>query len=126
MFKRSIVLALVLTLLTAVGGLWWMCARNEAIAFLSARAGAEWIVFPRPAETTTRDPISVTVEFRHSFTVNTKPAGATLAICAFKGAAVAINIRLKPDHAEAHNNLGTVFGRKGQTEEAIRQFQEAL
>ena len=87
------VLALVMALLTAAGGFWWMCARNEAIAFLSARAGAEWIVFPRPAEATTRDAISVTVEFRHSFTLDTKPANATLEIRAFKGATVAINSR---------------------------------
>jgi tetratricopeptide (TPR) repeat protein len=90
-FNRARVLALVIVLLTAAGGLWWMCVRNEAIAFLSARAGAEWIVFPKPAETTTHDAISVTVEFRHSFTLNTKPANANLAICAFKGATVAIN-----------------------------------
>ena len=87
------VLALVMALLTAAGGFWWMCARNEAIAFLSARPGAEWIVFPRPAEATTRDAISVTVEFRHSFTLETKPANATLEIRAFKGATVAINSR---------------------------------
>jgi len=35
-------------------------------------------------------------------------------------------IRLKPDDAEAHNNLGTALGMKGQTDEAISQFQEAL
>ena len=35
-------------------------------------------------------------------------------------------IRLKPDHAEAHNNLGVAFYQQGRTGEAIRQFQEAL
>ena len=35
-------------------------------------------------------------------------------------------IRLKPDYAEAHNNLGIALGRKGQTDEAISQFQEAI
>ena len=35
-------------------------------------------------------------------------------------------IRLKPDYAEAHNNLGTALGLGGQTDEAIREFQEAL
>ena len=92
-FSRVLVLTLVLALLTAAGGIWWMCAHNEAIAFLSARAGAEWIVFPRQAETTTRDAISVTGEFRHSFDLDTKPANAALEICAFKGATVAINSR---------------------------------
>ena len=91
--KRAISLALVLTLLMTAGGFWWMCDRNEAIAFLPARAGADWIVFPRQAETTTHDAVSVTVEFRHTFTLNTKPAHAMLAICAFKGATVAINSR---------------------------------
>ena len=35
-------------------------------------------------------------------------------------------IRLKPDHADAHYNLGLLLGKKGQMEQAIRQFQEAL
>ena len=35
-------------------------------------------------------------------------------------------IRLKPAYAEAHNNLGIAFYRKGRNEEAIRQFQDAL
>jgi tetratricopeptide (TPR) repeat protein len=35
-------------------------------------------------------------------------------------------IRLKPDYAEAHSNLGTAFYQQGRTGEAIREFQEAL
>jgi Flp pilus assembly protein TadD len=31
-----------------------------------------------------------------------------------------------PDAAEAHNNLGVAFGRKGRTDEAISQYQEAV
>ena len=92
-FDRAMVSAVVLALLTAAGGLWWMCARDEAIAFLPARAGAEWIVFPRPAERAVRRAISVTVAFRHAFSLTAQPAHATLAVCAFKGAAVAINGR---------------------------------
>ena len=33
---------------------------------------------------------------------------------------------LRDNYAEAHNNLGTTLLRQGQTEEAIRQFQEAI
>ena len=33
---------------------------------------------------------------------------------------------MNPNHAEAHNNLGTALGLNGQTEEAIQHFQEAL
>jgi Flp pilus assembly protein TadD len=35
-------------------------------------------------------------------------------------------IRLKPDHADAHYNLGVALGKKGQIDEAIRQYQETL
>ena len=35
-------------------------------------------------------------------------------------------IRLKPDYAEAHSNLGTAFFQQGRADEAIRQYQEAL
>ena len=31
-------------------------------------------------------------------------------------------IRLKPDYAEAHNNLGNALAEKGQMDEAIRQY----
>ena len=35
-------------------------------------------------------------------------------------------LRLRPDHAQAHNNLGTAFYQQGRVGEAIQQFQEAL
>jgi tetratricopeptide (TPR) repeat protein len=35
-------------------------------------------------------------------------------------------IRLNPDYANAHNNLGIALARKGQTDEAIGQYREAL
>jgi Flp pilus assembly protein TadD len=35
-------------------------------------------------------------------------------------------IRLKPDYAEAYNNLGTALAAKGRLEEAIGRFQEAV
>ena len=92
-FNRASVSALVLALLTAAGGFWWMCARSEAIAFLPARAGAEWIVHPRRAEGGIYEIKSITAHFRHSFTLSALPANATLTVCAFKGAAVAINGR---------------------------------
>ena len=70
-----------------------MCARREAIFFLPAQAGAEWIVYPKPAETGPHDTLSITAHFRQSFTLTARPANATLTVRAFKGAAVAINGR---------------------------------
>jgi Flp pilus assembly protein TadD len=35
-------------------------------------------------------------------------------------------LRLKPDNADAHCNLGVAFFQQGRTAEAIQQFQEAL
>ena len=92
-FSRAIVAAFALAVLTGAGALWWMCARNEAIAFLPARGGAEWIVYPRQARADMREIKPSTAHFRHSFTLTALPAKATLAVCAFKGAAVAINGR---------------------------------
>ena len=35
-------------------------------------------------------------------------------------------LRLKPDYAEARNNLGNALTKTGQTSEAIAHFEEAL
>jgi tetratricopeptide (TPR) repeat protein len=51
------------------------------------------MIFPRQAEAIPHSAVAITVEFRHSFTLTTQPANATLTVCAFKGATVAINGR---------------------------------
>jgi tetratricopeptide (TPR) repeat protein len=35
-------------------------------------------------------------------------------------------LEIKPDNAEAHYTLGTIFGQQGRMDEAIRHFQKAL
>ena len=35
-------------------------------------------------------------------------------------------MRINPDNAIAHNNLGVVFARKGNAKEAVSQFSEAI
>jgi tetratricopeptide (TPR) repeat protein len=70
-----------------------MCARDEAIAFLPSRTGAEWIVFPRKPEGTIRDGVPATVEFRHGFSLTSPPAHTGLELCAFRAATVFINGR---------------------------------
>ena len=35
-------------------------------------------------------------------------------------------LRINPDDAEAHFNLGVIYGQQGRTDEAIREYQAAL
>ena len=35
-------------------------------------------------------------------------------------------LQTKPDHADAHYNLGVAYGQQGRTDEAIREYQAAL
>ena len=89
----AVIAALTLALVAAAAGFWWICARDPSIAFLPARAGAEWIVYPSRAETETHDTVAITAQFRHSFTLTALPTEATLTVCAFRAGAVAINGR---------------------------------
>ena len=38
----------------------------------------------------------------------------------------ALAIRLKPDNAEAHNNLGVSLNDQGKLDEAIAEYREAI
>jgi len=103
-YNRVLAAALVLAVLATAGGLGWVCTRDEAIPFLPARAGAEWVVFPKQAEGTKHDAMPIAVAFRHSFSLTARPARAALAVCAFKGVAVAINGREVTNAPGAHRN----------------------
>ena len=35
-------------------------------------------------------------------------------------------LRINPDYAEAHYNLGEAYGQQGRLDEAIREYQAAL
>ena len=88
-----IVVILLLALCTTAGGFWWLCTCNRGIAFLPARPGAEWIVYPKPPEALERNAVPISAVFRYTFRLNAPPRSATLAVRAFKGAAIVINVQ---------------------------------
>jgi Tfp pilus assembly protein PilF len=94
-----IVAILLLALWTTAGGFWWLCTRNNGIAFLSTRPGAEWIVYPKPPDAKAQHAVPICAVFRCIFTLSSPPTNATLTIRAFKSAAVVINGQ-KPGHLE--------------------------
>jgi tetratricopeptide (TPR) repeat protein len=36
------------------------------------------------------------------------------------------SIRIDPDYAKAHNNLGNAYGKSGKYKEAIKSFKQAI
>ncbi len=82
---------LLLALCAAAGGFWWLCTRDNEIAFLPARPGAEWIVYPKPPDAMPRYAVPIRAVFRYTFKLNAPPDSATLTVRAFKNAAVVIN-----------------------------------
>ena len=90
--QSSVIVAiLLLALLTTVGGFWRLCIRDNGIAFLPTRPGAEWIVYPKPPDAEAQHAVPIKAVFRHTFVLNAPPDSATLTVRAFKSAAVVIN-----------------------------------
>jgi cytochrome c-type biogenesis protein CcmH/NrfG len=85
------VAAMLLALLTAAGGFWWSCTHDNGIAFLSAKSGAEWIVYPQPPDAMPHYAVPIGAVFRYTFLQGAPPASATLTVRAFRNAAVVIN-----------------------------------
>jgi Flp pilus assembly protein TadD len=82
---------LLLALCATAGRFWWLCTRDSEIAFLPARPGAEWIVYPKPPDAMPRHAVPIRAVFQYSFRLNAPPDSANLTVCAFKSAAVVIN-----------------------------------
>ena len=77
-FRGPIVIAAILAvLLLAAAGGWWLCERSAAIAFLPARPGAEWIIYPAPPVLDARQAFPVRAIFKRTFVLETPPANAT-------------------------------------------------
>ena len=54
------------SLVLSAGWLWWLCERDNNIAFLPAAAPAEWIVYPRPPDTLPHQATPLSAVFRRT------------------------------------------------------------
>ena len=81
----------ILVSLATAAAFWWLCVRSDYVAFLPARSGADWILFPKPPEAASRYAFPITDTFRRTITLNAPAASALLKVSAFKTAAVTIN-----------------------------------
>jgi tetratricopeptide (TPR) repeat protein len=82
---------LVAAILLGCGGLWWLCRYDSGIPFLPAAGPAEWIVYPKPPDTSPHGAMPFWAVFRRSFTLTAAPATAKLSVRAFKQGMVRIN-----------------------------------
>ena len=74
--RQSFVMVAILLLgsLATAGGFWWLCTRNNEIAFLPRKPGAEWIVYPKPPDATQHNAVPVRAVFRTSSRWTRHPA----------------------------------------------------
>jgi hypothetical protein len=85
-------LLLLAALVAGCCGLWWVSVRDPNILFLPARAPAQWIIYPTPADGPGRLAVELSSEFRHPFFLERIPeASARVTVCAFQRCAVRIN-----------------------------------
>jgi hypothetical protein len=69
----------------------WKAFRDPDIAFLSARPGAEWIVYPSPGNPATHTAVELDALFRRSFTLASRPRSAELHLRAFRRFQLTVN-----------------------------------
>jgi hypothetical protein len=91
--NRLVVWLIAAAVLLVSGYLWWLCRHDSHIPFLPEAGSAEWIVYPKPPDTTPHLAMPFGAVFRRSFTLTAAPASARLSVRAFKQGVVCINGR---------------------------------
>jgi len=92
--KRPILWLIVAAVLLGAGWVWWLCRWDDSIPFLPAERGGQWIVYPKPPDTTPHPAIALWAHFRHSFTLAATPTHADLLVRTFRQGTVRVNGRL--------------------------------
>ena len=93
--NRPIAGLIAAAILLGSGWLWWLCRYDSSIPFLPDAGSAEWIIYPKPPDTTPHDAMPFWAVFRRSFTLTAAPATAKLSARVFKQGMVRINGRLR-------------------------------
>jgi tetratricopeptide (TPR) repeat protein len=76
--------------------LWCLSTRSDDIAFLPREKGAEWIVYPKPAEGGRQRAGAISAVFQRSVALKARPAEAVLSLRSFGSAAVIVNEQAVP------------------------------
>ena len=91
--RWSIVLFAIAAVSAPVLWLWYACARDPDIVFLSRHRPARWITYPLPADPLARRAVELDAQFRRSFTLSSVPDEATLEIRALRRFEILLNDR---------------------------------
>ena len=88
--SRAVALAVAAVLIG--GGWFWRQARQDSsVPFLSDEGPAEWIVYPKPPDTTPHRAMHCWAVFKRSFNLAKTPSKATLTVRAFREGTMTIN-----------------------------------
>jgi tetratricopeptide (TPR) repeat protein len=124
--NRPIVGLIAAAILLGSGWLWWLCRYDNGIPFLPAAGSAEWIVYPKPPDTTPHGAMPFWAVFRRSFTLTSAPATAKLSVRVFKQGMVRINGRVVDnfllrgqDWKTCHTSDVTKFLQGGENEISV-------
>ncbi len=77
----------------AVGWCWWISQYDSRVPFLPKAGPADWIIYPKSADTTPHQMVSLATVFRRTWTLPAAPADARLSVRVFKEGEVRINGR---------------------------------
>jgi tetratricopeptide (TPR) repeat protein len=92
--SRALAGLMAVAILLGSGWLWWLCRHDSSVPFLPDGGLAQWIVYPKPPDTTPRRVLPIWAVFRRSFTLTAAPATAQLSLRAFQHGEVRINGRV--------------------------------
>src|SRR5207249_1666998 len=102
--QQRLTLACLAALLAGITSLWWLAARSSSIHFLPARAPAQWILFPTPADGPGFKTVELSAEFQRAFNLDVLPQAATISVCALKRYELLINGKPAGHSAQAGEN----------------------